>query len=240
MTSVTFLGTGNYLAPGRYWNSFVIDRKILVEPSPSCLANLRKSGISAETIETVVISHFHADHTFGWPFLLLELASHGSGRTLSVVGPPGVENFLETMMQVGAVSEVHERAHERLDIRYTEVDCTWQKAGDLRFRAVEVVHVSYLQCFGYLFDCGERILGYSGDTQPCPGLDEIAAESHALVLECNSRHQKPTHMGIDAVRELRGRYPDVRLILTHVGDDVDESGIPLLRVADDFETFSDL
>src|SRR2546423_1209983 len=32
MTSLTFLGTGNFLAPGRYWNSFVMDRSVLVEP----------------------------------------------------------------------------------------------------------------------------------------------------------------------------------------------------------------
>ena len=25
MTALTFLGTGNFLAPGRYWNSFVVD-----------------------------------------------------------------------------------------------------------------------------------------------------------------------------------------------------------------------
>ena len=66
-TAATFLGTGNYLAPDRYWNSFVLDGNVLVEPSPACLPNLRKSGLSAAALDVVVISHFHADHTFGWP-----------------------------------------------------------------------------------------------------------------------------------------------------------------------------
>ena len=36
MTELTFLGTGNFLAPpGRYWNSFVLDGSVLVEPSPT-------------------------------------------------------------------------------------------------------------------------------------------------------------------------------------------------------------
>ena len=38
VTELTFLGTGNFLAPpGRYWNSFVMDASVLVEPSPTAL-----------------------------------------------------------------------------------------------------------------------------------------------------------------------------------------------------------
>ena len=59
MTVLTFLGTGNYVAPGRYWNSFVVDGTVLMEPSPSCLPNLRRAGIAAAAIDTIFISHFH-------------------------------------------------------------------------------------------------------------------------------------------------------------------------------------
>ena len=69
MTELAFLGTGNFLAPpGRYWNSFVMDTSVLVEPCPTALPNLRRCGFSVEDVEVVVISHFHADHCFGWPF----------------------------------------------------------------------------------------------------------------------------------------------------------------------------
>ena len=45
MASLTFLGTGNFLAPGRYWNSFVIDGTVLVEPSPTALPHLRRCRV---------------------------------------------------------------------------------------------------------------------------------------------------------------------------------------------------
>src|SRR5437899_1956364 len=99
MTQLTFLGTGNYLAPGRYWNSFLVDR-VLVEPSPTALPNLRRAGGRAADLEAVVISHFHPDHTFGWPFLVLELLMAGPESGLSVVGPPGVRDFLDEMMRL--------------------------------------------------------------------------------------------------------------------------------------------
>ena len=163
MTELTFLGTGNFVAPpGRYWNSFVLDASVLVEPSPTALPHLRRCGIPVDAIEVVVVSHFHADHCFGWPFLLEAVAERGAGRTLHVVGPPGIETHLAHMNEVGAVGSVTAMARTNLDLRFVEVDGSWQEAGPLRFRAVEVVHVPYLRCFGYLFDRGsqcDRLLG---------------------------------------------------------------------------------
>ncbi len=189
MTELTFLGTGNFLAPpGRYWNSFVMDTSVLVEPCPTALPNLRRCGFSVTDVEVVVISHFHADHCFGWPFFLEALAEIGGGRTLHVVGPPGTQAHLAEMMEVGKVPSVLEFAHAQLDLRFVEVDGSWQEAGPLRFRAVEVVHVPYLRCFGYLFSREDGVVAYSGDTTPCAGLSELARESATLVVECNGRH----------------------------------------------------
>ena len=80
VTELTFLGTGNFMAPpGRYWNSFVMDGNVLVEPCPTSLPHLRRCGFAVDDIAVVVISHFHADHCFGWPFLLQAMAEAGAG-----------------------------------------------------------------------------------------------------------------------------------------------------------------
>lgn len=237
MASATFLGTGNYLAPGgRYWNSFVLDRSILVEPSPTALPHLRRAGVPVDGLDAIAVSHFHPDHTFGWPFLLLEAAQKGRTAPLYVIGPPGIAAFLEDMMKLGAVGEVHAAAHSVLDIRYVEVDGGWQQAGTVRFRGIEVEHVPNLRCFGFLFDLGERTIGYSGDTQLCEGLEELARGADALVLECNSAHPWPGHMNVDSVRSLRATVPHVPFVLTHVDTDVDATGIDDVRIASDFET----
>jgi ribonuclease Z len=239
VTDLTFLGTGNFEAPGRYWNSFVLDRSVLVEPAPTALPHLRRCGLPVDGLEVVVISHFHADHVFGWPFLLLEAALRGGGRTLHVVGPPGVERHLAAMNELGGVRIVQELAEAQLDLRFIEVDGTWQQAGPLRFRAVEVVHVPHLRCFGYLFDRGSQVIGYSGDTTPCAGLTELADGSDVLVLECNGSHPDgalpPTHMDEAAVQRLQAQHPDLPLVLTHLGGDVDTSSLKGVVVPDDFD-----
>jgi ribonuclease Z len=243
MTELTFLGTGNFVAPpGRYWNSFVLDGSVLVEPSPIALPHLRRCGFPVDAIEVVVVSHFHADHCFGWPFLLQAAVESGAGRTLHVVGPPGIEAHLANMNEAGAVGSVTAMARARLDLRFVEVDGSWQEAGPLRFRAVEVVHVPYLRCFGYLFDRGSQIIGYSGDTTPCDGLSELARQSEVLVVECNGRHTPPgvpsSHMDEESVAALQAAHPDVHLVLTHLGEQVDTASMSGVTVPDDFERLS--
>jgi ribonuclease BN (tRNA processing enzyme) len=239
MTDVTFLGTGNFLAPGRYWNSFVLDGTVLVEPAPTALPHLRRCGIPVTAIEVVVISHFHPDHTFGWPFLLLEAAEHGGGRPLFIVGPPGTEQFLRDMNDLGGVQEMQRYAYNSLDLRFVEVDGSWQDAGSLHFRAVEVVHVPHLRCFGYLFERDGRIIAYSGDTTPCPGLEELATASEVLILECNGIHSGPpapaTHMDEGSVNALRARHRDLQIVLTHLGAQVDGSRMAGVIIPEDFE-----
>jgi ribonuclease BN (tRNA processing enzyme) len=240
MASVTFLGTGNFLAPGRYWNSFVIDRTVLVEPSPTALPHLRRSGLAVADLDAVVISHFHPDHTFGWPFLLLEIIrTRAADRPLYIVGPPNLEGFLADMMALGSVSGIVADAQRRFDMRYVEVDGMWQEAGPVRFRAVEVDHVPHLRCFGYLFDRDGHTIGYSGDTRPCPGLEELAGASDVLVLECNGPHPPPvTHMDLDSVGALRDRFPGVPFVLTHLGEGIDATDLADVVIPDDFETLT--
>ena len=64
---LTFLGTGGFHATAGYWSSFLIGDRILVESSPSVLRNLRVAGKRLDDVDVIFISHFHADHTFGWP-----------------------------------------------------------------------------------------------------------------------------------------------------------------------------
>ena len=90
---------------------------------------------------------------------------------------------------------------------------------------IAVDHVPCLQCYGYLFEREEgRLVGYSGDTQPCPGLRALAEAADVLVLECNGPHPDGapvSHMDEGAVRALRAEFPDVPFVLTHLGHGLD-------------------
>lgn len=239
---LTFLGTGNFHVSGRYWNSFLLDGHILVEAAPTALPNLRRVGVDPLAVDVVVLSHFHADHTFGWPFLLLDrLVERRPASDLWVVGPPGVKQFLNNMVRAGALDHIVETLQGNspsFALHFVEVTGEDQEAGPLSFRAVRVEHDRLLDCYGYVLQYQGHRIGYSGDTQICDGLREIAANVEALVLECNERHAsgRGDHMNLDSVRTLRHEFKELPFLLTHVGRDVDEDGIPNTRLPRDLET----
>jgi ribonuclease BN (tRNA processing enzyme) len=240
-TSLTFLGTGNFGATAGYWNAFLIGRRILVETSPAVLRNLQLVGVGLNEIDVIFISHFHADHTFGWPFLLFTWLTHAARTSDAwVVGPPGIGQFLEEMLHAGRLDHLAARARLRPDVftlHYVEVTGHSQEVGGVTFRAVRVDHDPELDCYGYLIDVDGRTLGYTGDTTLCPGLRQLAANADVLVSECNSHRTKsPVHMTLDDIRTLRSEFPDLPLVLTHHAHDVDGDGIPNVRVPKDLET----
>jgi ribonuclease BN (tRNA processing enzyme) len=241
--ALTFLGTGNFFAEAGYWNSFLLDGRVLVEVSPTVLPNLHRAGVDPTVIDVVFISHFHADHSFGWPFLLLSyLTTLRRASDLWVVGPPGVRSFLADMVRAGAIDHLVRLAWEKsggFSLHFVEVTGKDQEAGGVRFRAVRVEHDPMLDCYGYLIERRGRLLGYSGDTQLCDGLRRLAADADALVLECSQRHSGPPgHMTLDDVHVLRREYPRLPLVLTHRGADVDGDGIPDVVVPRDLETLT--
>ena len=64
-------------------------------------------------------------------------------------------------------------------------------------------------------------MAYSGDVRPCPGLSELARLSELMVLECNGRHDGPvSHMHEDNVLALSAENPALRIIVTHLGEQV--------------------
>ena len=66
------VGSGNAFAPERCWSGFALNERHLFDAPPTALYSLKRAGVNLAGIETVFVSHFHADHFFGLPFLLLE------------------------------------------------------------------------------------------------------------------------------------------------------------------------
>lgn len=98
---ITVLGIGGFRNEGLPFNSYCIDRRVLVDTPPDILQSLAKSGISLADLKAIVLTHFHGDHYFGLPFLLFNLymdaqehakdAVDGFHR-ITIFGPPDLEN----------------------------------------------------------------------------------------------------------------------------------------------------
>ena len=117
---LTFLGTGNAFAPTRYWSSFLVNDRYLFDAPPTLMPHLKQLGKDPGDIEVIFISHFHGDHYFGLPFLLLEFAELAPRtKDLTIVGPPGITKRVESSTNL-AFANVFRKRDRGYDLHFIE------------------------------------------------------------------------------------------------------------------------
>lgn len=229
-----FLGSGNAFAPGRYWSSFLLNGRYLFDCAPTALPQLKRGGAALEEIDAVFISHFHGDHFFGLPFLLLEYAHlTPRNRDLTILGPPGIEERVRMITTAG-----YRDLFDRLDfgLRFVELrDGQEGEVAGLGYLAREVTHVEGLDCFGVRVELGGRTLAYSGDSVLCEPLVELAEGADVFVVECSCwEGDCGPHLSPDGIRELRRRLgPQPLFVLTHLEAGERDLGIENALLAED-------
>lgn len=234
-----FIGTGNaFAAGGLCWNGFVANGRVLFEAPPQALMSLKRLGIGRDDIDTVVLSHHHGDHMLGLPFLLLEWKYMGRRKPVQIVGPPETELIAR---------QVCERTFPTLFDSPVQIEWVTAKPGEtlrlgeLTLEPVEVKHDEKLILnLGYAAEMGGRKFAYTGDSALCDAVLDLARHSEVLVSECSSRADAmPTHMNlVDDMPKVRAAMsPDATLLLTHMNDDISETGLERTVVAQDFEQY---
>jgi ribonuclease BN (tRNA processing enzyme) len=231
-----FLGSGNaFAAEGRAFSSFLLNGRYLFDCGPTILQQLRKAQVSSNDIDAVFISHFHADHFFGLPFLFLDAWRSERTKDLYVVGPPGIEERTRGLVSLGYRMLTH-----RLQVRlnFIEVaDGMEAEAAGLSFTAAAVKHVAELDCFAYRAHIGGRSLVYSGDTTLCDSLLNLVPGSDVVVVEC-ACGDEPVHLSPADVAEVTRRAESAEVIVTHLDGHEHPDGWRGLHVAHDLARFS--
>ena len=182
------------------------------------MPRLRELDVSPADIETIFISHLHADHIFGMPFIMLDhyYLTEREGP-IRIVGPNGVEDIVTKLMDLG-YSKIREVRGDRLDIEYLEVEPGKEyNVGELSFETFEMVHGLILD-IGYRLDYNDKKICYSGDTELCDDLERMVLGSDLAILEMSSPGEKvPGHMTPDDILGLRKKMKQgSRLIVTHL------------------------
>jgi ribonuclease BN (tRNA processing enzyme) len=236
MLDLLFLGSGNaFGVQGRAFSSFLLNGRYLFDCGPTVLQQLAKANLTPGQVEAVFISHYHADHFFGLPFLLLDAKYGGRTHDLTIVGPPGIEARTRTLLELGYPGVVDSPDYQRRYVEVTDGSCF--RVGDVSLTAARVQHVDEFECFAFRAEIDGRRLVYSGDTTLCEGLLRLVEDAEVVVTECSSRGV-PVHLSPGGVKEVARRAPDAKVIVTHL-DGLDESpDMQDMLVAEDLARFS--
>jgi ribonuclease BN (tRNA processing enzyme) len=199
---LTCLGSGAALNDGRRWNSLLLDGRILLDLPPTAVLEMIRLGLDLTAIDVIFISHVHADHMFGLPFLLLEYCiRRRRERPIYVVGPPGIEERSETLCDLAWPDMRKAGFVPHVPVEYVEVtkDGNYE-AGELRFTAVQMEHFT-LTAFGYRFAYRGKTFAYTGDTADCDQLGHLLDGVDVAILEWTHPHaaSDPGHMDAPAI-----------------------------------------
>jgi ribonuclease Z len=217
---LVFLGTGNAFSMAqRYWGSILVNDRILLDASPIVVPHMKKLDRSLSKLEYIFITHFHADHFYGVPFLLLDYAYLVEmTHPLVIIGPTGIKNKITQATDLGFTG-VLDKLKDRMEIIFFEVTGPGEyRVSGLNFNAMPMAHGN-AEAYGYKLTVGGKTIGYTGDTDLCDGVFDLGDGADFLIIELsNPNDDVPGHMSLQKIQKLQEQLsPNVKIILNHAG-----------------------
>lgn len=169
------------------------------------------------SIGSVLLSHVHADHCMDVIGLTVAL-QYGPAATrdaIPVLGPTGLVARVE---QLHGVRGDADRSSLARWVALQEVEASTWSVGPFQVTARAVDHP--VPTYAYRIEHGGRVLAYSGDCAPSPGLDEVTAHADLALVEASfvedAANERGVHHTGREAGELATRVGIGRLVLTHV------------------------
>ncbi len=101
MLDACLLGTGGMMPlPYRYLTSMLLrynGSSVLIDCGEGTQVALRKAGFSANPIDVICFTHYHADHISGLPGMLLTMGNEDRSEPLLLVGPKGLKRVADAL-----------------------------------------------------------------------------------------------------------------------------------------------
>ena len=145
MLDVCLLGTGGMMPlPHRYLTSLMLrynGSSLLIDCGEGTQMTIREKGWSVNPIDTICITHFHADHISGLPGILLAMGNSERTKPLTMIGPRGLEKVVRSLRIIAPELP--------FDIRFIELNSPQEEIRREGYviRAFRVNHK--ITCYGY-------------------------------------------------------------------------------------------
>lgn len=213
---VNIIGNGSIGA--KYMSaSTLLDNHILVDVPNGVTKHLKRLGYDVLNIDTILLTHLHGDHFFDIPFFLLNKLFEKSHAKITIVGPKGSREKIQQLVALG-FPNTWEKLKECYEIDIVEYDTntTIQLPG-IKIETKEVKHADFKPAFGYLVEIEGKKIGFSGDSCYCDAIEDLVKESEVSVLDMSMKENgNEAHMGYTEVQEICTRYPNKKIIATHM------------------------
>ncbi len=234
---VTIVGSGTLLpdpqhSSAAHWVQG--DRfRLLLDCGSGTVHGLARYGLPWHKLTHLAVTHFHTDHVGDLPALLWALR-HGCGperdEPLTLVGPPGVESFLDRV--AAAFGDFVLDPGFSLTVEELPLRGRWSSHGD-RF-TLETLHVPHTdESVAYRVESGGACVGYTGDTGPSGELGSFFRGVDLLVAECSipDPTELDNHLSPRTLADLARAADPELVVVTHCYPELDRTEVPDLLAA---------
>jgi ribonuclease Z len=196
---VTLLGTGVPIpSPDRFGPATLIEaggQRLLIDAGRGAAIRLYQLKVPIGTIDALLLTHYHSDHTSGIPDVWLTgwLQSHFGTRTTAfrVIGPVGAKVLMENLERAYALDIKIRIADEKLppagaavEVEEFDRDGVVFERGGVKVIAFEVDHGDVIKpAYGYRIEYAGRVAVISGDTRYNANVIKYGAGADLLVHE---------------------------------------------------------
>jgi len=215
---VTILGSGTAIPSSQRFPAGVLVRgggeTLLIDVGPGTLRRLPDAGVGLEQITTVLLTHYHTDHTADLASLLFGLRNpRFFGRPpLRVLGAAGLRALVGHLTAAWPWLD----PKDSYELRLEEIGPGPFELEGLRGTAVAILHTAQSLAYRLEDDAG-RSVAVSGDADVCDGLAEVARGVDLFV--CDSafpdEHRTAGHLTPSLAGEAAAAAGVTTLCLTH-------------------------
>lgn len=234
-----FVGCGDALGSGGRFNTcfHITGSRVnfLIDCGASSLPALKRLDIARDSIDLILITHFHGDHFGGLPFLLLDAQFTRRSRPLVIAGPQGIEAKLANLMET--LFEHSSKTAPRFDLSVFALTPEQSRTfGEVNVTPYPVVHGESGGPFlAYRVEAEGRVITYSADTEWTEALVPAARGADLFVAEAYYYDRiVKNHLSL---KTLEAHLPEInakRVVLTHMSEDMlgRLGGLPYLAADD--------
>lgn len=220
-----FIGCGDALGSGGRANTcFHVTGEhvnFLIDCGASSLPALKRLDVARDSIDLILITHFHGDHFGGLPFFLLDAQFTRRTRPLVIAGPKGIETRLAQVME--ALFEHSSKTKQRFDLSVVALTLEESRSfGAVKVTPYPVVHGESGGPFlAYRIKAEGRIIAYSADTEWTETLIPAAHGADLFIAEAYYYDKiVKNHLSLTTLESHLSEINARRLILTHMSDDM--------------------
>lgn len=221
---IRFLGTGDaFGSGGRFQTCFLVQASssFLIDCGATSMVAIRKFEVDPNTVDTIFISHLHGDHSGGLPYFLLDahLVSKRN-RPLTIVGPPGLKEWLRAAQELAFAWSTDNKLKFELQVLEVEPG-TKSQHGEVELETFLVQHLCGGLPTALRLTCQGRVICYTGDTEWVEAL--VPAAQGADLLICESyffEKEIPFHLNYRTLQQNLPKLGAKRVILTHLSQDM--------------------